>query len=265
MNIGISTYRGYDSAQPDRSALIGVLLVAGLLVLTISIGGRFLAFFDLPSALLVLGGTFAAGMIQYSWQDLSETAESAKHVLQSRAEHVVERINMLVALGTAVRKDGLLVLENATEYCPDVFMRHALELAVDGQTPDEMRRILENEMMVDQQRAAKAVQVFATLANYAPGFGLIGTLVGLVQMLGVLHEPSAIGPGMALALIATLYGALLSNLVCLPLAGKIRNRAAEEDLLKRITVEGVVSVARQENPVMLEQKLQSFLPRPRIG
>jgi len=139
-------------------------------------------------------------------------------------------------------------------------MRKAMEITSDGQDASTIKRILETEMRASHQRATRAVQVFQTMGTFAPALGLIGTLIGLIQMLGALGDPSSVGPAMAVALTGTFYGAVLANLLFLPIAGKIKMQEEEDLLVKAITVEAMVSLSRQEGSIVMEQRLQSFLP-----
>jgi chemotaxis protein MotA len=164
----------------------------------------------------------------------------------------------LVHLSRRVKDEGMLVLEDEAVAATDSFLRLGLELTVDGQSPEDIRRILKNEMRTSSDQAWRTVQVWETMGNFAPAMGLIGTLIGLIQMLGSLQDAATIGPSMSLALVATLYGSVSANLFFFPLAGKLRVIAQEREQTKEITVEGLLSVARAESPIMLEQRLQSF-------
>lgn len=260
----MSNYNPFDPesgpAIVDRGLLAGVALSAGLILLAILFGGAGSNFFSITSLLIVLGGTFGAGLIHFSPYDIRHAWGAFKTILYHQDHHPMERISFLVALSKAVRRDGLLVLEQTATQVSDPFLRTALELTVDTQEAPDIRRILETEMRTSQDRAWRAIQVFETLGTYAPAMGLIGTLVGLIQMLGRLEDPATVGPAMAVALITTLYGAILANLVFLPIAGKLRNRADEESMVKAITLEGALSLSKQENPMVVEQRLQSFIP-----
>lgn len=245
----------------DRGMLSGGLLAAVLFALAIGVGGNVLQFFDIPSFFIVFGGTFGAALINFSPQDMRSSWESFKSVLFERDYHPTERIDYLCGLSQKVRQDGLLCLEPAAKRSSDPFLKLALELTVDGQQHDDVRRMLETEMRAANDRAWRAIQVFEAMGAYAPAMGLVGTLIGLIQMLGTLNQPEKVGPAMAVALITTLYGALLANLVFLPIAGKLKNRKEEESLVKVITIEGAMSLGKQENPMIIEQRLQRFLPK----
>ena len=249
-----------DGQEIDRGVVFGVGGALLLVTIGVAMGGHLGAFLDPMGILIVLGGTFGATCANFSMYDLNHAYRAFRSVMFTKVYHPVERINYMVTLSQQVKRNGLLTLEEEANRTDDPFLRFALELTVDGQPEAEVKRILEMETRLARERGLKAVQVFETLANFAPAMGLIGTLIGLVHMLGALSDPANVGPSMALALVATFYGAILSNLVFLPIAGRLRNRGGEEILVKSITIEGILSMGRQENPIVLEQKLQGFLP-----
>lgn len=244
----------------DRGILIGTILAIALVGGAILFSGEALHFVSITSFAIVFGGTFAATLIHFSIYDIQHAWEALKRVIYQKDYHPVERIQYLVSLANAVRRDGLLILEGEASRAEDRFLRMACELTVDAGEHGDTETILENEMRTSYDRSSRAVQVFETMGTYAPALGLIGTLVGLIQMLGTLDDPQTVGPAMAVALVTTLYGALLSNLVFLPLAGKLRNRSEEELIVKSITIEAISAIGRGENPLVVEQRLQSFLP-----
>lgn len=249
-----------SNSEIDRSVLIGAVLSALLIGIGILSSGKGLNFFDFGSVLVVLGGTCGATIMQFSTYDLRHAWIELKSCLLYRCDHPVERIANLVEFSQQTKRSGMLVLETYANKSSDSFLRKSLELAVDGQVETEMRRILETEMRSLSDRAARATQVLESMANYAPAMGLIGTLIGLIQMLGALDNPSAVGPAMSQALVTTFYGAILANLIFLPIAGKMRTRHQEDALVREITIEGAVSLLKQESPIVLEQRLNSFLP-----
>jgi len=244
----------------DRGVLIGASISFALIAIGLVAGGRVSAAFNPMSWLIVLGGTFGATMVHYSWYDIKHGWECFRKALVTLDLHPRERISYLVNLAHMVRSNGLLVLEEEGHRTFDPFMRLALELTVDGQSAADIKRILETEMRASQDKANRGSSVFQTMGTYAPALGLIGTIIGMMQMLGSLQEASSIGPAMAIALTTTLYGAVLSNLLFLPIAGKLRNHIEEELLVKAITIEGILAIGKQENPTLVEQKLQGFLP-----
>ena len=244
----------------DRGIIIGASISFALIAIGLISGGRISAAFNPMSWLIVLGGTFGATMVHYSWYDIQHAWDCFKKALVTLDLHPRERITYIVNLAHAVRANGLLVLEEESHRTYDPFMRLALELTVDGQPGTDIKRILETEMRASQDKAQRGSSIFQTMGTYAPALGLIGTIIGMMQMLGSMQDAASIGPSMAIALTTTLYGAVLSNLLFLPIAGKLRNHIDEELLVKAITIEGILAIAKQENPTLVEQKLQGFLP-----
>ena len=256
--------RGIDEEQGiDRGVISGLALSAALIGMGMLIGsGRILNFVSLSSALIVFGGTLGATMVNFSPRDLRYGWDAFKSVLFKRPNDAAERIRYLMGLSQAVRAHGRIrALESEANHTQDAFLKLALDMTVDGQQGPEVRRILETEMRIANDRAFRAVQVFETMGSYAPALGLIGTVIGLIQMLGALGDPATVGPAMATALVTTFYGAIAANLVLLPVAGKLRNRAEEEAVVKALTIEGIVGVGNEENPLIIEQRLQSYITK----
>ena len=250
-----------DQQELDRGVAGGLLLCVVLLGAGIICGGTVGNFISPASFLVVIGGTVGAALVNYSLYDLRHAWSAFREILFTRDYHPIERIRYLVRLASLVRRDGLLVLEReARNSRDDSFLRTALQLTVDAQEGPEIRRILETELRASIEKSSRAVQVFEAMGNYSPAMGLIGTLIGLINMLGALENPATVGPAMALALTTTLYGAVLANMIFLPVAGKLKNRCEEDAVVKAITIEGVLSLGKQENAIVVEQRLQSFLP-----
>lgn len=260
MNTRVASGLLLEDREIDRTVVLGIGMALALIALAVALGGEILRFFDPLSLMIVLGGSLGATLTSFSVHDLGYAWQSFRSVFFTKVFYPLERANYLIELAQAVKRNGLLVLDEEANRVEDPFLRLALQITVDGQSQEDTKRILENEMRTSQEKAYRAVQVFETLASYAPAMGLIGTLIGLIQMMGTLNDPERVGPAMALALVATLYGAMLANLVFMPVAGKLKNRSEEALLVKNITLEGVLSLAKQENALILEQKLLSFLP-----
>lgn len=259
MNFSFGTKRS-DSNFIDPGLLTGVAISFALIGAGIVFSGQWLTFLNPAGIFIVLGGTFGATLAQFSSAEMRAAWVSLQRVVFSSGTEPVDRISYLVELAQDVRQRGILVLEDAARQTEDAFLRMALEVTVDSQEHPDLRRILETEIRTSHDRASRAVHVFETMGNYAPAMGLIGTLIGLIRMLSALHDPATVGPAMAIALVTTFYGAFFANVIFLPLAGKIRNRTEADALLKSITVEGVLSLERQEPALVLEQRLQSFVP-----
>lgn len=249
-----------EQQELDRGVAGGLLLCAILLAAGVLCGGAFGNFFSASSVLVVAGGTIGAALVNFSLYDLQHAWSAFREVLFTRDYHPAERIRYMVRLAGLVRRDGLLVLEREARQTNDKFLKTALQLTVDAQEGPEIRRILETELRASIEKSSRAVQVFEAMGGYSPAMGLIGTLIGLINMLGALENPATVGPSMALALNTTLYGAILANMIFLPVAGKLKNRSEEDAVVKAITIEGALSLGKQENAVVVEQRLQSFLP-----
>jgi len=157
------------------------------------------------------------------------------------------------------RKEGILGLQNEVEQIDDEFLVKSVQMAVDGQEPDTLRTMLNTEIDYIRQRHSKGANIFVSIGTYAPAMGMVGTLIGLVQMLQNLNDPTKIGPAMAVALLTTFYGAVIANVVCLPIAGKLRNRSESEILVKTLIIEGMQSILSGENPRIIEQKLHAHI------
>jgi chemotaxis protein MotA len=165
-----------------------------------------------------------------------------------------------VELSHRARKDGILSLEPTVRAMDDRFMAKGLQMTIDGVEPTVVKETLETEIDNVIERHRVGADIFTSMGTFAPALGMIGTLIGLVQMLRTMNDPSAIGPGMAVALMTTFYGAVLANMLFLPMSGKLRNRSAEEVVMKELILQGVLGIARGDNPRVLEQKLHSFIP-----
>ncbi len=245
----------------DLATVIGLFGAFGLLIGAMAFGGTPFAFMDGPAMLIVVGGTFAITLICYSTHDvLRAQSVMAKAVFHRLPEPTAAAISM-VDLSEAARRDGLLSLQPIVDEMPhSPFLQKALSLVIDGTALDDVERIMRRELNAMTLRHEKSAGVFRKAAEVSPAMGLIGTLVGLVQMLGNLEDPSTIGPAMAIALLTTFYGAILANMVFAPLASKLERNSDEEALVQNLYLLGAVSIGRRENPRHLEAMLNSLLP-----
>lgn len=248
------------NTEIDFGTLWGAVAAFGLVFIAIMLGGGLASFLDLNSLLIVLGGTVGATLITFPLDDFLKTAAVLRTALFPQRSSALNRIDKLIEFAQTSRTSGELSLEHYTFSEPDPFLRDCLQLLVDGVKPEEIRRMLELEISSLDDRHRRGAQLFYTMGSVAPAMGLIGTLIGLVRMLENLNDPSQIGPAMALALLTTFYGAILAHIVFIPLAGKLRTRSEEEQWLKELTLEGVISIAEGVNPRLIEQRLQAFLP-----
>lgn len=249
----------------DIASLLGFLLAIGLIIGAIlaAEGSNLAAFFDIPSMLIVIGGAFAAGLISFPLKNVLGLATLFKKVFLNKPEHVPTLIEQIVSLAETARRDGLLALEGRISEIQNNFITLGIQMAVDGTRPEVIEDILRTEIDAVATRHRDGKAVLEQLGRFAPAFGMIGTLMGLVIMLGNMDDPSTIGGGMAVALITTLYGAIIANVVFLPFAEKLGFINKQELLAMEIVVRGVMALQSGENPRIIEQKLNTFLP-PKI-
>lgn len=235
--------------------------MAGILVIgnALNAGGSIMAFWDWPSVQITIGGTIFATMINYPMSHLAGLGAVIKNAFISRSINPSGVISTLVSFAEKARREGLLALEDDASKLKDPFLQKGLGLVVDGTDPELVRNILETELAFLEDRHKAGASLLEVMGTFAPAFGLIGTVIGLIQMLKQLKDPSAIGAGMATALITTFYGAILANFILLPIAGKLKIKSAEEILLKEVMIEGILSIQAGDNPRIVEEKLKAFL------
>jgi chemotaxis protein MotA len=245
----------------DMAGVLGLGVGFAVLVIAAVFGGAPSAFLDVPSILIVVGGTFAVTMISFSLPEIWRAQRLLFLALFQGVPDCGEAARRVVELARLARTEGVLVLERQLIQLRDApFLRRAVGLVVDGATPEDVETVMGLEQAAIQDRHAKSASILRKAAEVAPAMGLIGTLVGLVQMLGQLDNPSAIGPAMAVALLTTFYGAVLANMVFAPLAAKLDRNSGEEALVNRLYVIGAMAIGRQENPTRLEMLLNTVLP-----
>ena len=242
----------------DLATIIGILVAFGLVIA--ALGGDALLFFDASSLLIVCGGTIGAVLVTYPLESVLGVARIIRKTFLSKAQDPGEIIVQFVDYAGRVRREGILSLEAHLKSIPDDFLRKGLQLTVDGLDPQLIQEILETEIACLEERHLKGAEILQTFGTLAPGMGMVGTIIGLVLMLKSMNDPSTIGPAMAVALLTTFYGAVMANLVFSPMAGKLRARSREEVLTRTMIVEGIMSISRGENPRILEEKMNSYLP-----
>ncbi len=233
-------------------ALIGVSIIVG--------GGSFAAFFDAPSVMVVFGGAIASALISFPLPNFLGMFGVALKVLFWKVDSINNIIKQLVSLAEVARKDGLLALESKVAEIENPFIVLGVQMAVDGTRPEVMEDILRTELDAVATRHRDGKALFDCMGRFAPAFGMIGTLMGLVIMLGDMSDPSKIGAGMAVALLTTLYGAIASNVFFLPFAEKLGYTNKQELLAMEIVVRGVMAIQAGENPRVIQQKLNTFVP-----
>lgn len=243
----------------DTSTVIGIIAGFGLIAISIVLGGSPGIFVNVPSLVIVVGGTIAATLINYPLSDVLGVLGPVRNAFFNRDVDPTNLIDKLIEYATIARREGILALENHANSASDSFLGKSIQLAIDGTSPELIRDILTTEVAFMEDRHNKGQSILMAMGASAPAFGMIGTLVGLVQMLAGMDDPSQIGRGMAVALLTTLYGAILANVAFLPAAGKLKVRTASELLAKEITIEGILSIQSGDNPRVVEQKLKAFV------
>jgi chemotaxis protein MotA len=245
----------------DLATLIGIVSAFGLVVIAILMNGSLTIFISPSSLMIVVGGTLGTTMINYPLKEMLGTINVVKNAFFSGGGPATDEvIKQFVDLGSKARREGILALESDVKGVTDEFMKKGLQMSVDGLEPQAIEEILATEIDYLKARHQVGAEVFQTMGTFAPALGMIGTLVGLVQMLQSMDDPSSIGPAMAVALLTTFYGSIMANMVCIPIAGKLKARSKEETLVKEMVVEGVLSLTRGENPRILEQKMLAYVP-----
>ena len=246
----------------DLASIIGLVLCMGMCIYGIidNAGiGNFGRYLDFPSAVITFGGAFFAVMLSKSLSDYIGGLKSFLLIFKTPTADVKAMIQKIIDLSNIARKEGLLSWEEAASDLDDEFMKKGILLIVDGTDPELVRGIMETELISTEDRHKTKIGFWEDLGAMGPAWGMIGTLIGLVNMLYEMDDPSSIGPSMAVALITTLYGSLLANWICIPVSGKLKANNANEIMIKEIMIEGLLSIQAGENPRVIEEKLKSFL------
>ena len=243
----------------DISTVVGLVLAIGLVLGSILMGGGLGDFIDPPSAMIVIGGSFAATLMNFELRVAITTIQVVKKCFLVKLPSPAEVIEQFRDFATAARRDGLLALEGSVEEIDDEFLKRGLEQVVGGASKEDLVLGLETELAAVSSRHANGKKIIDAIAAAAPAFGMIGTLIGLVQMLNNLSDPSKIGGGMAVALLTTLYGAVVANMFCIPLAGKLEVRSQEEMMIRELMVTGLVSLIEGQAPRAIEERLLAYL------
>ena len=226
-------------------------------------GGSLMAYVDLPSVLITVGGTLGAVVMSFPGDVLRTMGGTIRSAFISTDPNLLTMVQTIVSFAEKARREGLLSLESDVAELRDEFLRKSIQLVVDGTDPELVKAILDTEIGVLEDRHSANKSVFDAVAELAPAYGMIGTLIGLIAMLGNLADVSALGPGMAVALITTMYGSMMANMFSIPLAKKLAARSSKEIISMELMVEGILAIQAGENPRIVEEKLKVFLP-PRL-
>lgn len=255
----MSDEAGTRKGLKDYGTVIGLSAGAGLIVWAIVSSTDAWAFFHLPSLAMVVGGSFCAAVISVPMRNVRELLDVTRNCFSDSSKMPEHVIAEMVEFAEIARRDGVLALEERSRAISDPFIVSALQMTVDGISPEQVQSILEAEIDALENRHADGRAVLENVGRFAPAFGMIGTLLGMVVMLRDMTNPSRIGPAMAVALLTTFYGAVIANLVALPLADKLSRRTRHEVILKSIVIRGALAILRGDNPRVVEQKLSTFL------
>ncbi|NLI13191.1 flagellar motor protein [Pelotomaculum propionicicum] len=238
----------------------GILLAVISLVLAFVMdGGHVLALLKPTAALIVFGGTIGATVVSFTMNEIKTIPKLLTIILFQKLPDEILLIDQIVGLADKVRREGLLYLENQLPQIEDGFMRKGIQLVVDGTDPELVRQILETEIYSIQERHHIGASIFETAGGYGPTMGIIGTVMGLVHVLSNLESPETLGPSIALAFIATLYGVGSANILWLPIAGKLTNMSKKEVMLRELMLEGIISIQAGYNPLLIKERLSAFL------
>jgi chemotaxis protein MotA len=243
----------------DIATLAGVVLGLILIFGSILLASSLAIFFHVPSLMITFGGTVAATLINYPLGKVLGVFRVAKNVVLFRLPPVEDEIDRMVEYANVARREGLLSLEEKLEELHDPFLNKGIRLIIDGFPQETVRNILRIELEFMDERHGMGKKILESMGSFAPAFGMIGTLIGLVAMLQTLDDPSQIGGGMATALLTTFYGALMANLIFIPLAGKLDARNREETLMREIMIEGLLQIQAGDRPNLVAAKLKSFI------
>ncbi len=242
----------------DLATIVGLVFGTILVLVAILLGGSITLFLDLVSILIVLGGGISATVIRFGIKDITNAIKVAKNAFSDKTPSIGELIDKLEELATIARKEGILALERVS--FDDPFLQKGINYLVDGADSEQLQSLLYTDIDNTASRHEIGSKIFSSLGDSAPAFGMVGTLVGLVQMLANMDDPASIGPAMAVALLTTLYGSLIANLIALPIADKLSYRSAKEVMRKNLMIEGLLGIQKGENPKILREFLETYMP-----
>lgn len=244
----------------DLTSVVGFLMAWLLVLGSMASGGNMGAYIDIPSMAITLGGALGATILSNPSDRLKAMTGGLKSVFISHEPNLSGMVQTIVSFAEKARREGLLALESDVAELDNQFLKKSIQLVVDGTDPELVRAILDTEIGVLEDRHSANKSVFDTLAEFGPSYGMIGTLIGLIAMLGNLQDVSALGPGMAVALITTMYGSMLANMFAIPIGKKLAARSKQEVVAMELMVEGVLAIQAGENPRTVEEKLKVYLP-----
>jgi len=242
----------------DVSTIAGIGSALGVMITGILLGSSLTIFIDIPSVMIVVGGTIGACFGRFPLPMMMNAPKIAMKTIFSNIGKPMDIIDKVITLSETARKESILALEKVE--IEDPFLKKGIRMAVDGKDPQTIKAIMTTEIQYMETRHQNAKGIFDGASDLAPAWGMIGTLIGLIQMLQALDDPGSIGPAMAVALITTFYGSVMANAFFIPLSGKLGAKSSEEILNMQIAVGGVLAILAGENPRIIREKIESFLP-----
>jgi chemotaxis protein MotA len=243
----------------DLATLLGIVVASGLVVGSILMGGSGAWFINYPSMMIVIGGTMGATLINYPLLDVISVFKVTKNAFRYRSLSPIHLIPRLVEFAKKARREGILSFEAQVKEIDDPFMKRCLHMAIDGMEVESIEEVVSTEILWLEERHRLGAEIFSTMGAFAPAVGMLGTIIGLVQMLMQMTDPTAIGAPMAVALLTTFYGVMLANLLFLPISGKLKVRSRQEILAKQMVLQGILSIQEGDNHRIVEQKLKAFI------
>lgn len=242
----------------DLATLVGLIGALSLIIASMLMSGELSTFVNIPSVVIVFGGSAFAVMAKFGLGQFLSAFKVATKSFIFKIDDPLDLIDEVVELADAARKGGLLSLEGKEVGSP--FLQKGIQLLVDGHDPDVVKSMMNKDKRLAEERHTRGSSIFSALAEMAPAMGMIGTLVGLVAMLANMDDPKSIGPAMAVALLTTLYGAVLANAVCGPIADKLKLRAGEEAMIKSLIIDALLAIQSGQNPRVIDSMLRTYLP-----
>ncbi|MDL1962737.1 MAG: motility protein A [Deltaproteobacteria bacterium] len=249
----------------DIATLLGIVVAFGLVISSILMGGPGAWFINYPSIMIVLGGTTGATLIAYPLSEVLSVFGVAKNAFLYQTQPPDKLVPLIVGFAKKARQEGILSFESQLKDMEDPFLAKGMQMAIDGMESNSIEDVLSTEIAYVEERHRLGAEIFSTMGTFAPAVGMLGTIIGLVQMLMQMEDPSSIGAPMAVALLTTFYGTLFANLLFLPFAGKLKTRSKQEILLKTMVIEGIISIQSGDNYRIVEQKLKAFLSPKTFG
>ena len=243
----------------DLATLLGIMVAAALVISSILLGGSGSWFINYPSLMIVLGGTMGATLINYPMSDLISVFKVTQNAFRHKPFQPIAIIPQMINFAKKARREGILSFEAQLKHIQDPFLVRCMQMAIDGMDAESIEEVLSTEILWLEERHRLGAEIYTTMGTFAPAVGMLGTIIGLVQMLMQMKDPGAIGAPMAVALLTTFYGTLLANLLFLPIAGKLRVRSKQEILTKQMVVQGILSIQEGDNHRIVEQKMKAFI------